>query len=181
MAFVELPDPARATGRVREVFDATAARWGYVPNIVRALALRPDVLEAEDAWSRAVMYEGTLPRALKEAVATTVSVVNGSQYCATSHAYQAGRVDAADATLDACRRLDFGGLPEAERVALEFARKAARDMNAIGPADVSALRKHYAPEQVVELAAVIGSFMMYNTFVTVLGLELEPGRQRFLP
>ena len=29
------------------------------------------------------------------------------------------------------------------------------------------------PDELAELAAVIGSFMMYNTFVTILGLKLE--------
>lgn len=174
MAFIPLADKNTATGQARAVLEETEARWGYVPNIVRALALRPDVLEAEDRWSRAVMYSGKLPRGLKEAVATTVSVVNACDYCATSHAYAAQLAGAGRGVGEACKALRFDGFGERERAALEFARKAAQDMNSVRREDVERLRKFYGPEEIVELAAVIGSFMMYNTFVTVLGLELEP-------
>ena len=173
MAFIPLPDAATAPPGTREVLARTEARWGYAPNIVRALALRPELLAAEDRWSRALMYSGTLPRVLKEAVATTVSAVNRCEYCAASHAYAAGLAGAAEGVGQACRALRFDGFAPRERAALEFARKAAADMRSITRADIETLRAHYTPEEVVELAAVVGSFMMYNTFVTVLGLELE--------
>ena len=172
MAFLPLPDERTADARARATLQAAKERWGYLPNIVRALALRPELLVAEDAWSRALMYSGLLPRALKEAVATTVSVVNQCDYCATSHAYAAARAGAPEAAR-ACARLDFRSLPERDRAALDFTRKAASDMRSIRQPDVDALRAHFSPEEIAELAAVIGSFMMYNTFVTVLGLELE--------
>lgn len=173
MAFLPLADATTATGRPRQVLVETERKWGFVPNIVRALALRPELLEAEDRWTQALMHTGTLPRVLKEAVATTVSAVNSCDYCATSHAYMATANGADDRVVGACRALRFDGLSEAERVALEFARKAATDMASVSQVDVDRLRKHYRPDQIVELAAVIASFMMYNTFVTVLGLELE--------
>jgi uncharacterized peroxidase-related enzyme len=174
MSFIPLPDARGAEGKAREVLEATERRWGYAPNIVRALALRPELLEAEDVWSAALMRHGTLPRVLKEAVATTVSAVNQCTYCATSHAYAAEAAGGGRAVGDACMALRFDRFAPAERAALEFARKAARDMGSVTQADVDKLRAHYTPEQVVELAAVVASFMMYNTFVTVLGLELEP-------
>ncbi|HEV8360361.1 MAG TPA: peroxidase-related enzyme [Candidatus Thermoplasmatota archaeon] len=173
MAFLPLLPPPAGTPAA-EVLRETEARWGYAPNIVRALAMRPELLQAEDAWSKALMYSGLLPRTLKEAVATTVSVVNKCDYCATSHAYAGQRAGQGPEVAQACARLRFDGLPERDRAALEFARKAASDMNAITQRDVDALRAHFSPQEIVELAAVIGSFMLYNTFVTALGLELEP-------
>lgn len=174
MAFVPLARVEDAPPGSRDVLAFTERKWGYVPNIVAALALRPELLDAEDQWTKALMLSGELPRSLKEAVATTVSATNDCNYCATSHAYAAEQAGAAKELREACVALRFDGLPEAERAALDFARKAAADMRSITQHDVDALRKHFTPAQVVELAAVIGSFMMYNTFVTVLGLELEP-------
>jgi len=172
MAFLPLPDAASARGPTRDLLDATRARWGFTPNIVRALALRPDLAEAEDAWSRALMREGKLPRVLKEAVATAVSVANRCDYCATSHAYAARREGGAG-FIDACSRLDFHTLPLRERAALDFAVKAARDMRSVTERDVAAVRAHFTDEELIELVLVVGSFMMYNTFVTALGLEIE--------
>ncbi|MCA1814577.1 MAG: carboxymuconolactone decarboxylase family protein, partial [Halobacteriales archaeon] len=86
MAFLSLPDERTAPEPMRPLLAATAKRWGFVPNIVRAFALRPELAQAEDVWSQALMYHGALPRPLKEAIATTVSTVNDCAYCATSHA-----------------------------------------------------------------------------------------------
>ncbi len=174
MAHVPLPDADTTAGHAREVLLGAERRWGFAPNIVRALALCPDILAAEDQWSRAVMYGGRLPRHLKEAVATVVSSVNRTPYCIASHAMAARREGLAPQRVEACQALHLEEFPEAERAALDFARRAAADAHAITARDVEALRAHYDPEQVVELAAVVASFMMYNTFVTVLGIELEP-------
>lgn len=174
MAFLPLATVAEAKGDAQRVLAETRRKWGYAPNIVAALALRPELLMAEDAWTKALMLSGELPRGLKEAVATTVSAVNQCNYCATSHHFAAGQAKASEALREACVALRFDHLPAAERVALEFARKAAADMNSLGQRDVDALRAHYTPSQIVELTMVIASFMMYNTFVTALGLELEP-------
>jgi uncharacterized peroxidase-related enzyme len=174
MAFLPLARVETAPPSTKAVLEATVQKWGYLPNIVAALALRPELLHAEDAWTKALMHQGTLPRSLKEAVATTVSMANQCNYCATSHDFAAGQAGASAEVRAACKVLRFDGLPEAERLALDFARKAAADMRSVRQEDVDLLRKHYSAEQVVELAAVIGSFMLYNTFVTVLGLELEP-------
>lgn len=174
MAFLPLADKSTTAGHARDVLLETEKRWGYVPNIVRALALRPELLDAEDHWSKALMYSGKLPRVLKEAVATTVSTVNDCNYCATSHALAAELAGGAKSVGEACALLRFDTFTEKERVALEFACKGATDMNSVTKQDVDKLRKYYSPEEIVELSAVIGSFMMYNTFVTLLGLELEP-------
>ncbi|MHB8632771.1 MAG: carboxymuconolactone decarboxylase family protein [Thermoplasmatota archaeon] len=173
MAYLPLANASTTFGHPREVLADATRRWGFEPNIMRALALRPEIMVAEDAWSKAVMYGGLLPRRLKEAVATTVSAVNRTEYCVASHAHQANLVGVPAPQVAACRTLTFEGFPPAERAALQFARKAAGDMRAMGPSDVAALRAFYSPAEIVELAAVVASFMMYNTFVTVLGLELE--------
>lgn len=172
MSFFPLADAATSKGMAKQVLEETEKRWGYVPNIVCALALRPELLEAEDRWSKALMYSGVLPRVLKEAVATTVSVVNRCDYCATSHAF-AAQLAGGDVR-EACASLNFSAMPEKDRTVLEFAKKAATDMNSITQKDVDRVRKFLSPAEFAELAAVIGSFMMYNTFVTLLGLKLEP-------
>ncbi|MGB0652227.1 MAG: carboxymuconolactone decarboxylase family protein [Thermoplasmatota archaeon] len=174
MARIRLPTATDATGSARGVLEEATSRWGFEPNIVRALALRPEILAAEDVWSSAVMYGGILPRGLKEGVATVVSSSNKTTYCFTSHAMQAEREGVPASAIDGCIRFDFESFDDAERTALSFARKAAADMHAITDEDMAALREHYSSEEIVELVAVIGSFMLYNTFVTVLGLELEP-------
>lgn len=173
MSFLALPTGETATGRTRELVVDAERRWGFTPNIIRALALRPEVMDAEYVWTEALMWNGTLPCVLKEKVATAVSAANRCDYCSTMHALQIDVNGGGPGESAACERLDFSRSSPAERAALEFAVKSARDMHSIRQADVATLSGFYSESQIVELALVIGSFMMYNTFVTILGLPLE--------
>lgn len=175
MSYLSLPTEddldEQSARMIREAVD----RWGYAPNIVRAYALAPEVLAAEDVWSHGVMKKGFLPRRLKEAIATVVSRTNQCRYCATSHSY-AYKIAGGDES-DAAAILNQGdaALPEAERSALHFAEKATRDCFSIGREDIRELQNHYSDGEIVEICAVIQQFMGYNWFVTMLGLELEDG------
>jgi hypothetical protein len=51
MAFVATVSETDATGKLRELYDASIARHGHVPNHVKAMSLRP---EAIDAWQTLV-------------------------------------------------------------------------------------------------------------------------------
>lgn len=175
MAHLDLVDPASADDHVRPILEETEAKWGYLPEIVRALALHPPALDAEAGWTDAIMHEGVLDRRLKELVATTVSAVNDCEYCAVSHGYQAAEHGASADAIRACRdpTLGFEGLTDAEAAAVAFARTAAADIHAIDAEDVAGLAERFSRQEVVELVLVVASFQLYNTFVELLGLELE--------
>jgi len=173
MSFLELPEMNQLEGQAARMVKESHDRWGFYPNIVRAYALAPEVLAAEDVWSHGVMKKGFLPRRLKEAIATTVSRTNACTYCATAHAYAytiaGGQQEEAEAIL-------YGrevNLPDSEVAALKFAEKATRDPNSITREDMDALREFFQPGEIVEIAAVVQQFMGYNWFVTIMGLEVE--------
>ncbi len=177
MSYLELPTEDDVDEKSARLLREAVERWGYAPNIVRAYALAPEVLAAEDVWSHGVMKIGFLPRRLKEAIATVVSRANQCRYCATSHSY-AYKIAGGDES-DAASILNAGDaeLPEAERAALRFAHKATLDCHSIGRDDIRELQKHYSAGEIVEICAVIQQFMGYNWFVTMLGLEVEDGNR----
>ena len=174
MSYLRLPTQDELDEHSAHLVGEAVDRWGFAPNIVRAYALAPEVLAAEDVWSHGVMKKGFLPRRLKEAIATVVSRTNQCRYCATAHSY-AYKVAGGEET-DAASILNEGdaSVPEAERVALRFAGKAAENCHAIAKDDIDGLRKYYRDGEIVEICAVIQQFMGYNWFVTMLGLEVEP-------
>lgn len=175
MSYLNLPTADDLDEQSARLVNEAVERWGYAPNIVRAYALAPEVLAAEDVWSHGVMKKGFLPRRLKEAVATIVSRTNQCRYCAVSHSY-AYKIAGGDQA-DAAAVLNEGDadLPEAERAALRFAEKATRDCHSISREDIEGLKAHYSDGEIVEICAVIQQFMGYNWFVTMLGLEVEDG------
>ena len=173
MSFIPLSDKLSVSGKIRELFEDAEKRWGYAPNIVRAYALAPEVMIAEDVWSKGVMYKGFLPRRLKEAVATVVSATNNCNYCASSHAHAYTLAGGETDEAVACKLVNLDEFNERERAALEFARKATKDCKSITQSDIDQLKKHYSVSEIVEIATVIQQFIGYNWFVTILGLQLE--------
>ncbi len=82
MASVNLIAEEEATGKVKEIFEDIKARLNidFVPNLYRAMAAKPDFLEASLNKSQAVMGPGKLDRRTKEIIAVAVSAVNGCDY-----------------------------------------------------------------------------------------------------
>lgn len=83
MASVRLINEAEATDRVRSIYEDIKASLGidFVPNMYRAMAVRPDFLEANWNKVKAVMQApGKLDTLTKEIIAVAVSAVMGCRY-----------------------------------------------------------------------------------------------------
>lgn len=173
MSYLQLPTEETVDEQSANLIREAVDRWGFAPNIVRAYALAPEVLKAEDVWSHGVMKKGFLPRRLKEAIATVVSRANSCRYCATAHSFAYSIAGGEEADAASILNEGWAALPEAEKAALAFAKKATENCHAITREDIDGLKQHYSAGEIVEICAVIQQFMGYNWFVTMLGLEVE--------
>jgi len=173
MSYIKLPEIDDLEGKTKEMAEDSIKRWGYFPNIERAYSLAPEVMAAEDVWSKGIMYGGLLNRDLKEAIATVVSSVNSCEYCASSHAYAYSLAGSDQEKGLSCAHFDFSTFNGKERKALEFTKKAAQNPKSISKADIQELSEFYKSGEIVEIVVVIQQFMGYNWFVTILGLQIE--------
>jgi alkylhydroperoxidase family enzyme len=83
MASIKMIPEEEATDKVKDIYEEIKSQLGidFVPNLYRAMAPRPDYLEANWNKVKAVMVtEGKLDRLAKEMVAVAVSAVNGCDY-----------------------------------------------------------------------------------------------------
>jgi alkylhydroperoxidase/carboxymuconolactone decarboxylase family protein YurZ len=83
MASVELISEQKAEGKVKDVYEEIMNSLGidFVPNMYKAMATKPDFLEANWNKVKAVMVEsGKLDRLTKEIIAVAVSAVMGCEY-----------------------------------------------------------------------------------------------------
>lgn len=81
MAWIATISPTDARGRLARSYAAAIARAGRVYQIVRAMSLRPEVLDPAMALYVAVMRaESALSRARREMLAVVVSRANGCHY-----------------------------------------------------------------------------------------------------
>lgn len=77
-------NPESASGRAKELLDAVHSKLGLVPNMTRAMANSPAVLDGYLSLSGA-LSKGHLSAKLREQIALTVSEVNGCDYCLAAH------------------------------------------------------------------------------------------------
>lgn len=80
------PDEGTLPDDIRETYEASRAKIGFVPNVFRAYAKRPDHFRAFVSYHDVLMKgPGNLTRAEREAIVVAVSSENECQYCMTAH------------------------------------------------------------------------------------------------
>jgi alkylhydroperoxidase family enzyme len=81
MAYLRLIGELEASGLLKEEYDAAIERAGKVFNIVKAMSLRPSVLQRSMELYREIMFGPSgLTRIEREFLAVAVSVANDCHY-----------------------------------------------------------------------------------------------------
>src|SRR6201989_3029276 len=163
ISWFPVPDEADLPPELQGLFRAARERIGFVPNVFRTYAFRPERLSAWFAHFR-LLHEETpgLSAAEREMIAVVVSMANGCLYCLVAHgaALRAAWGDPVTAdriTLD-WRRAE--GLPDRQRAICAMAEKVTRTPVECEEPDLEALRAQGLSDEdvwdVIEVAA------MYN-------------------
>ncbi|MGH7771700.1 MAG: peroxidase [Candidatus Binatia bacterium] len=60
MAYIKIIDESEATGQLKEIYEKRKSHHsGKVSNIAKLFSLRPDLLEAQHKFSRAIQFGGS--------------------------------------------------------------------------------------------------------------------------
>lgn len=81
---IQAIDPKSATGKAKELLDAVQGKLGITPNMMRAMANSPAVLEAYLQFSGA-LAKGGLNAKVREQIALAVGQTNRCDYCLAAH------------------------------------------------------------------------------------------------
>ncbi len=84
MSRIRQINPESATGKAKDLLDAVKNKLGLVPNMTRAMANSPAVLDGYLSLSGA-LSQGGLSAKLREQIALTVGEANGCDYCLAAH------------------------------------------------------------------------------------------------
>jgi uncharacterized peroxidase-related enzyme len=166
--------------RARRVY----RRWGGgrqpVPDIYKAMSLRPDLMERmADLTDRAHFSGGFLNRRTKELIATYVSSLNRCGYCLGSHAENLRDLGASGRQIQAVARgeLKAAARTPKERALLEFVKTVTLNPSGVTDAQVARLRHlGWHDGQIFEAAFDTSLFAFFNRMADVYGLRYEPER-----
>ncbi len=84
MTRIQAIDPTQATGKARDLLDAVQSKLKATPNMMRAMANSPAVLDAYLQFSGA-LAKGVLSGKVREQIALAVGQSNECDYCLAAH------------------------------------------------------------------------------------------------
>jgi uncharacterized peroxidase-related enzyme len=127
---------------------------------MRAVAHRPDIIEAFVPFYQKLQFEGLLDRKLVELVRLAIAQVNRCANCLGSR-YQdsidAGLTEEMIAALPDAEHSDL--FSDREKAAIAFAQKMAADHHSVGDADFARLHRHFCEKEIVELCFDVAQFI----------------------
>lgn len=154
--------------------------FGELPNSIRTLAYRPDILAATLGLWAAIMHAGSVPAELKYMAGYLASMSAGCRYCSAHTASKAHASGVSEEKMRAIWEYDRSPLfSPAERAALSFARNAGQSPSAVEDADLIALQAHFTDEQIIELLGVAALYGFFNRWNDSLATKLEEAPRAF--
>ena len=84
-------EPAQATGKTKQLFDAVQTKLGGVPNLLRVLGNAPAALEGYLNFNGA-LAGGSFNAKVREQISLAVAESNMCGYCLSAHTFISGKV-----------------------------------------------------------------------------------------
>jgi uncharacterized peroxidase-related enzyme len=160
-----------AQGRAKELLDAVKAKLGIVPNMTRAMAVSPPVLDAYLGFS-GVLGHGVLPARVREQLALDVGEANHCHYCVSAHSVIGKRAGLTDQDVLDSRR--GTSADQKTDVLLRFARTVVEKQGLVEDADLAAVREAgYGDAEIAEVVAHVALNIFTNYFNNVAGTTID--------
>jgi uncharacterized peroxidase-related enzyme len=168
------PSDAELAADIRDVYETNRAKIGFVPNVFRAYARRPEHFRAFMAYHDVLMKgPGGLSRAEREAIVVAVSAENRCQYCMTAHG-AALRILGKDPMLaeQIANNWRTASLSPRWRAMLEFASRVNEPGFAATDDEIEAMRGHgFADDDVWDVAAIAAFFGFSNRMAGLMDMR----------
>jgi uncharacterized peroxidase-related enzyme len=172
--WINIAPPEDATGDLKRAYDYILETRGHIPDIRSVMAGEPLTVEAFARFFPENNYLcSSIDRRLAEMIATVSAAGNGSTFGATAHGRQLAKITGDPAFAEAMRR-DYrsAGLPDKERVLLDYVWKLSSAPGKMTQADIDGLRAAgWTDPQIVATIHVTGFFAYMNRVAEAFGLE----------
>ena len=170
--WLRVPDEGDAPEAVQALFEKATERLGFVPNVLRVYALRPQHLELWNAFYDDLMRgDSGLSREQREMIAVVVSTLNRCHYCMVSHGAYLRKLTGDPVFVEQLRtNYRYADLEPRDRAMLDHAVKLTEQSARCTGADVEALRAvGWTDEDIMDITEVTAMFNFTNRLASGLG------------
>jgi len=171
MSRINQLNPEAATGRAKELLGAVKSKLGLVPNMTRAMANSPAVLDGYLQFSGA-LNKGALPAKVREQIALAVSEANGCNYCLSAHS-AIGKMVGLTAEQIRDSRLGTAVDPKTDAL-IRLARKVVESRGRVNDADLEDVREAGFDDGVIaEVVAHVALNVFTNYFNELAETDID--------
>ena len=171
MARLPIQDVESATGSNKDIFAAFQKGLGMVPNMARAMANSPAVLQSYAQFSGA-MGTARLSPQIREQIALLTAESNDCTYCLSAHSALGKLNGLSQAQIDGARRLESSD-PHT-LAALTFARAVIDTRGGILEGDLRAIRSAgFSDAEIAEIVAAVALNFFTNFFNRAFDVEVD--------
>jgi len=135
----------------------------------RAMSLTPEVAGRFLQLRESVMNRGKVERGIKEMIAVRVSLLNNCNPCLTSHIRKLRNIYGED-VVEKVSRFPDSRVSDKEGAILNFVDATVNNRGDIDDDTFNQLKKHFPPEEIVEMTEVVCLYMFLNIFNKVLNI-----------
>jgi uncharacterized peroxidase-related enzyme len=164
-------DPKTADADAKSALDLVQAAFGGIPNLMKMLAIAPNVLKGIMALNQEVT-SGELETSLVEQVALLASGINQCEYCVAVHVHVGQQVGLSRNEL-ICNLQGEASDPKSQAV-LNFTKAVVNNRGKVDASTVKALRDHgLSDKAIIEIVGVIGLYTCLNYVKHLTQPELD--------
>ncbi len=175
MARIELLDPDKAEGKVKEVFEKVKSYYKIVPSLQRGLAYLPETTDALWTLSLCTVMEGSIREELKRVFFAVTAHEVECEYCTAAHMLA---LLGKEWSREECAAVIQGKpslrLSDKENAAVNFVRVLGRRPAAATDEMVAELHAHsWTDAEIVEIIATVALMRYTSTVACALDVPLE--------
>ena len=178
--WIRVIEPARAEGRLAEVYRDIAGKRGRIAAVHAIQSLHPEALKAHmDLYLELMFARSPLARRERELIGVAVSRTNGCAYCVRHHAEALARHERRPARVEAACDGRWDDLEPRDAALCRHAEKLTRTPGLVTESDVEALRAAGLDDAGILAATEVAAYFNFvNRLVLGLGVRLEEPADR---
>lgn len=173
-------DPQTATGTVKSLLDGVQQKLGFVPNLMRTLAVSPATLDSYLSFGERLGH-GILSAKLREQLALTIAYSNSCEYCLAAHTAIGGLLGLTPSQLEAAYTAESTDPQIA--AALQFAQEVVRNQGHVSEEELAAVRQAgYSDAEIAEIVGHVALNVFTNYFNSIAQTDVDfPKPRRLVP
>ncbi len=155
-----------------ELINRIKSERSRMSNLYRMLLNSPSMCEGWLHLLTNVRQKSTLDGKVRELVICVAGAVLGSEYEYRAHAAIALKEGVTQAQLDVLLNASPGVFTPEQQAAIDYAIESTKNVQ-VADATFENLRKHYGPEQIVEITVTCGAYNMVSRLLVALQVDME--------